>query len=234
MSSATDEVVSRLHMLGLKCDDVPPDRVSSPIAALACFPMYMVANVHGWTSDRQFKIPLIEIQGLEANQEAFVIGKEEARLEMTAEHRKVVDSMLTVRPPDRVIYEYALETLKLYLAVAGADVAEQVRVLVARMVVDVARAAGKGLFGTAEKVSPQERECIAHIAAELRLARGSKGGRGTEQPVAGTNESLQQTGPAFRLSAFEASHRGRVSQGEGPGRRWGLPPTAPTDPGRVR
>jgi hypothetical protein len=175
MSSATHEVVSRLHMLGLKCDDLPPDRVSSPIAALACFPMYMVANVHGWTSDRQFKIPLIDIQGLEAFREAFVIGEKEGRLEMTAEHRKVVDSMMTtVRPPDRVIYEYALETLKLCLAVAGAGVAERVRVLVARMVVDVARASGKGLFGTAEKVSPQERECVAHIAAELRLREAPK------------------------------------------------------------
>jgi hypothetical protein len=37
------------------------------------------------------------------------------------------------------------------------------------MVVDVAKASGKGIFGTGEKVSPQERECINHIAAELRL-----------------------------------------------------------------
>src|SRR5262245_17916128 len=106
MSSTTTEVMSRLHMLGLKCDEVPLDRISSPIAALACFPMYMVANVHGWTADRQFQVPVLDIQGLEAFREAFVIGEEEARLEITAEHRKVVDSMLTpARPPDRVIYE---------------------------------------------------------------------------------------------------------------------------------
>jgi hypothetical protein len=135
----------------------------------------MVANVHGWTSDRQFKVPLLDIQGLEAFREAFVIGEEEARLEMTREHRKVVDSMLTpVRPPDRVIYEYALETLKQYLAIAQPSVGERVRSLVARMVVDVAKASGKGIFGTGEKVSPQERECITHIAAELRLADAAK------------------------------------------------------------
>ena len=174
MSGATSEIVSRLQLLGLKCDDVPLDRVSSPISALACFPMYMVANVHGWTSDHKFKVPLLDIQGLEAFREAFVIGEEEARLEMTAEHRKVVDSMLTVRPPDRVIYEYAVETLKTYLAVARADVAERVRVLVARMVVDVAKASGKGIFGTGEKVSPQERECIGHIATELRLTETAR------------------------------------------------------------
>jgi hypothetical protein len=158
-------------MLGLKCDEVPVDRVTSPIAALACFPMYMVANVHGWTADRQFKVPVLDLQGIEAIREAFVIGEEEARLEMTAEHRKVVDSMLSpARPPDRVVYEYALETLKRYLAVAQPGVAERLRTLVARSVVDVAKASGKGLFGTGEKVSPQERESIAHIAAELRLA----------------------------------------------------------------
>jgi hypothetical protein len=157
-------------MLGLECQDVPPDRVSSPIAALACFPMYMVANVHGWTSDRQFKVPLLDIQGLEAFREAFVIGEEEARLEMAPEHRKVVDSMLTTaRPPDRVIYEYALETLKQFLGMAQPAVADKVRTLVARMVVDVAKASGKGIFGTGEKVSPQERECISHVATELRL-----------------------------------------------------------------
>jgi len=153
-----------------KCEEVPLDRISSPITALACFPMYMVANVHGWTSDRQFKIPLLDIQGWEAFREAFVIGEEEARLEINPEHRKVVDSMLnTARPSDRVIYEYALETLKRYLAIAQPAVGERIRNLVARMVVDVAKASGKGIFGTGEKVSPQERECINHIAAELRL-----------------------------------------------------------------
>src|SRR5262245_63343727 len=160
MSSATNEVVSRLEMLGLKCQDVPLDRVSSPIAALACVPMYMVANVHGWTSDRQFKVPLLDIQGVEAFREALVIGKEEARPEMTPEHLKVVDSMLsTVRPPDRVIYEYALETLKQYLAIAQPAVSESIRTVVARMVVDVARASGKGVSGTGEKERPQRRSC---------------------------------------------------------------------------
>jgi hypothetical protein len=157
-------------MLGLKCEDVALDQMSSAIAALACFPMYMVANVHGWTSDRQFKVPLLDISGFEALREAVVIGEEEGRLDMTAEHRKVVDSMLTsVRPPDRVIYEYALQTLKDYLSIAHPAVVAKLRAAVARMIVDVAKASGKGIFGTGEKVSPQERECIAHIAAELRL-----------------------------------------------------------------
>jgi hypothetical protein len=162
-------------MLGLKCDDVPVDQVTSPVAALACFPMYMVANVHGWTGDRQFKIPLIDIQGMEAFREAFVIGEEEGRLNLLPEHRKVVDSMLSpARAPDRIVYEYALETLKQYLAVAQPAVADKLRTFVARSIVDVARAAGKGFFGTGDKVSPQERECISHIAVELKLADAPK------------------------------------------------------------
>jgi len=172
MNSSVSQVVSRLRMLGLECDDVPLDQVSSAIAALACLPMYMVANVHGWTSDRQFKVPLLDIPGAEALREAVVIGEEEARLEMTPEHRKVVDSMLAAaRPPDRVIYEHAIQTLKDYLAIAQPAVVGILRTAVARMIVDVAKASGKGVFGTGQKVSPQERECIEHIAAELQLAQ---------------------------------------------------------------
>jgi hypothetical protein len=168
-------VVARLQMLGLKCDDVPVDRVSSPIAALACFPMYMVANVHGWTADRQFKLPLVDIQGSEAFREAVAIGAQEARLEIAPEHSKVVGSMLqSAKPPDRVIYEYALATLKEYLALAQPAVAEQLRAAVARSVVAVARASGERLFGLGEKVQPEERECIGHIAAELRLAESPR------------------------------------------------------------
>jgi hypothetical protein len=172
MNPATSEVLSRLQMLGLKCDDVALDRLSSPIAALACYPMYMVANLHGWTSDRQFRVPLLDIPGSEAIREAFVIGEEEARLDLAAEHRKVVDSLLS--NTDKVLYEHALETLKEYLAIAQPAVADRVRTLVARMIVHVAKAAGKGIFGTGEKVSPQERECISHIAAELRLSEAPK------------------------------------------------------------
>jgi hypothetical protein len=171
----TSAIVSRLQMLGLKCDNVRADHIDSAIAALACFPMYMVANVHGWTSDRQFKVPLLNISGSEAVREAFVIGEEEARLDIAPEHLKVVDSMLTTaRAPDRVIYEYALETLKEYLAIAQSAVVDKLRTAVARMIVDVAKAAGKGIFGTGDKVSPEERACISHIATELRLGDTAK------------------------------------------------------------
>ncbi len=176
MNSATSsEVIARLRMLGLECEELPMDRASSAIAALACFPMYMVANVHGWTSDRQPNVPVLDIPGSEAIREAFAIGKEESRVNLTDDHRKALDSMLTTaRPADRVIYEYALETLKQYLSLAQPGVAAGLRVFVAQAVVDVAKASGKQTFGSGDKVSPEERECIAHIAAELQLSEASR------------------------------------------------------------
>src|SRR2546426_7194744 len=113
MSLTLSQVVERMGKLGLKCGDLPTDRLSSQLAALACFPMYMVANVHGWTSDRQFRVPLLDLPGSEHIRESFAIGQQEAAFEMTKEHRRVIGSLLShARAPDLVIYEYALETLK--------------------------------------------------------------------------------------------------------------------------
>jgi hypothetical protein len=137
--------------------------------------MYMVANVHGWTPDRQFKIPFLDIQGSEAFREAVAIGAQEARMEMSDEHRNVVGSMLTsAKPPDRVIYEFALETLAAHLSVAQPGVAATIRGAVARMIVAVARASGEKLFGLGEKIGPEEQECIRHIATVLKLADAPK------------------------------------------------------------
>lgn len=173
--NGTASLLARLQMLGLKCDDAPVDRVTSAIAALSCFPMYMVANVHGWTTDRQFKIPFVDIQGSEAFRESVAIGAQEGRLDISGAHGKVLGSMLTsAKPPDRIIYEYALSTLKEYLALAQPSVADAVRAAVARMVVAVAKSSGERLFGLGEKVGPEERECIGHIAAELRLAESPR------------------------------------------------------------
>jgi hypothetical protein len=170
MEPVSDDLVTRLRKLGLACDAVPADRLTSATTALACFPLYMVANVHAWTSDRQMKVPLLDWPGFEAIRESFVIGAEEGRVEMSREHRRVLGTLLTsAKPPDRVIYEYALESLRRFLATASPAVAEQVRVAVARMVVHIAEASGEGIFGTGEKVSPEERACIEQIDAALSL-----------------------------------------------------------------
>jgi len=160
MVARTDLVV-RLNKLGIACDDVPLDRVDSATSALACLPMYAVANSHGWTSDTQFKLPFFDIEGVEGLREAWAIGKEESLMEVSREHRRVLGQFLRhPRAADAIIYDYAFETLALFLDLASPQVAEVVRVRVARSCVHVARAAGKGLFGTGEKVSEGERAVI--------------------------------------------------------------------------
>ena len=171
MSVSLSQCVERLAKLGLRCTELPTDRLSSPLAALACFPMYMVANVHAWTTDRQFRVPLLDLPGAEHIRESFEIGKQESALEMTKEHRRVVGSLLTqAKPPDLVIYEYALDTLKGVLPLLSPALADQVRAAIARMIVAVANVSGEGLLGTGEKTSPEEKACIAQIDRELSLS----------------------------------------------------------------
>ncbi len=173
MGPADETLAARLGKLGLPCgDDVPTDRLSSATAALACFPMYMVANVHAWTGDRQFRVPILDVPGSEQVREAFAIGKQEALLELEPEHRRALGTLMSApKPADRIIYEYALETLRQLLDVATPDLALVMRAAVAQMVVAVARASGKGPLGSGPKVSPEERACIKEIADALDLER---------------------------------------------------------------
>jgi hypothetical protein len=166
-------VTERLRKLGLKPGgDVPTDRIDPAIAALACFPMYMVANVHAWTDDHQFRVPLLDLPGSEQVREAFAIGQQEARLPLDEAHRKVLGALLShARPADRIIYDYALETLRDYLDQASPAVSAELRGAVARMIVAVAESSGKGFLGTGRKVTPEERHCIHEIAAALDLDR---------------------------------------------------------------
>ena len=169
MNFTISQVIERCRKLGLRCDDLPTDSLSSPLAALACFPMYMVANVHGWTSDRQFQVPILDLPGSEHIREAFVIGEQE--LEMAKEHRRVLGTLLTqAKPPDLVIYEYALDTLKGLLPLLTPALAAGVRDAIAKMIVAVAQASGEGILGTGQKVSPEERACITQIDHELSLS----------------------------------------------------------------
>lgn len=171
MVASDDGLAARLAKLGLRCESDPPlDRLTSATAALACFPMYMVANVHAWTGDRQFRVPILDMPGSESIREAFTIGKQEAQLDLDPEHRRVLGTLMTAsKPADRVIYEYALETLRRFLDVATPELALTTRAAVAQMIVAVARASGKGPLGSGPKVSDEERDCIAQISEALGL-----------------------------------------------------------------
>src|SRR5262249_42412567 len=122
-------------------------------------------------ADRQFQVPVIDFPGWEQIREAFAIGKQEAALPIDDAHRRVLGELLrSAKPGDLILYEYALETLRQFLAAASPAVAATVRAAGARMVVAGAEASGRGLLGSGPKVTPEERACIGRIAAELDLA----------------------------------------------------------------
>ena len=163
-------LLDRFRKLGLTCDEVATDHISSPMAALACFPLYMVVNVHAWTNDKQFRVPILDLPGSEHIREAFAIGKQEHSFDLAKEHRRVLGTLLShAKPSDLVIYEYALGTLKDLLLEVTPQTAEQIRAAVARMIVAVAQASGEGFLGTGPKISPEERACIMEIANALSL-----------------------------------------------------------------
>jgi len=170
MSGDDATLLNRLDKLGIKCTDVPLDRLTSATTALACFPMYMVANVHAWTKEEQSSVPLLDLPGFEAIREAFAIGRQEKSLDLLPEHRQLLGTLLQqAKPSDRVIYDYALETLVLFLNQAAPQVVQQVRTAVAKMIVAVANASGEGLLGTGEKINRHEHDLMEHIAETLRL-----------------------------------------------------------------
>jgi hypothetical protein len=54
-------------------------------------------------------LPVLDLPGWEHIREAFVIGGEESSFEITKEDRRVLSTLLSnAKPPDLVIYEYAL------------------------------------------------------------------------------------------------------------------------------
>lgn len=171
----TEEILHSCRKLGLACEVFPTDEMSSILASLACFPMYMVANVDAWTSDVEFRVPVLDWPGAEKIRESFVLGVEEARFDLEERHTQLLRTLLgQAKPSDLVIYEYALDTLRVALMVVARDVAERLRVAIASTVVAVARASGERLGGLGPKITPQEQACIDRIDAVLDLSASSE------------------------------------------------------------
>jgi hypothetical protein len=166
-------IQDRLKKLGLEPEadeSAGASNLSSAFAALSCFPMYMVSNVHAWTADKQWVVPVFDIPGFEQLREAFAIEQQETTLAISKDHRSVLGTLLwKARPMDLVMYEYALDTLGLCLDECDDNVANKVRATVARTIMAVAKASGERLFGTGEKISPEEQTCIDQIAKTLDL-----------------------------------------------------------------
>jgi len=170
MKVVDDTLQERLNRLGIECDEVPTDQLTSATTALACFPMYMIANCHAWTKGKQWEVPLLDIPGFEAIREAFALGRQERSLEVAVEHRHLLGTLLkSPKPSDLVLYEFALETLASFLNQTTPEIAESVRTAVARTMIAVAKASGEGLLGTGEKINRQEFKTIGHVAERLNL-----------------------------------------------------------------
>ena len=169
-SSVVDDLVHRLYLLGLNCEDVALNQAESATLALSCFPMYMVANVHAFTDDKQWKLPAFDLPGFESLRESHAIGKQEKQFEINREHSRVLGSLLSqAKPSDLAIYDHAVQTLEVFFSVAEASVVDQMRSSIARMIVAVAEASGEGFFGSGEKVSEQEWYAIQKVDSRLGL-----------------------------------------------------------------
>jgi hypothetical protein len=176
METLSESLLDRLGKLGVQCDHISLDQVTSAAAALACFPMYMVANVHLWTDDSKSRLPVVGLPGPEVLREEIEISKQLALWEVIDEHRRVLGTLLSAaKPADRIVYDYALATLKQLIGEAGPALAEALRTGIARSVVAVAHASGNGFLGGGEKVSAEERACIRQIKDALGLDQTEAG-----------------------------------------------------------
>lgn len=165
-----NQVVERLNKLGIQCDGVPTHKLTSATTALSCFPMYMVASVATWSDDSDRQMKLNDVFGIASLREAYAIGEQETRLVLDAEHAAILHSLLTdAKPPLLVVYEYALETLRMFLSVANSDLVELVKMAVARMMVAVAMASGEGWFGVGGEPTDEQRKGIRLISEQLGL-----------------------------------------------------------------
>lgn len=81
-----NDVIERLNKLGLQCKTVPTHKLSSATTALACFPMYMVANVATWSDDSDRHLKLSNLFNAASLRDAYAIGEQETRLEINAQH----------------------------------------------------------------------------------------------------------------------------------------------------
>jgi hypothetical protein len=170
MVAPMTEVIARCRKLGLECDEFPADKITSVLGTLCCFPMYMVANVDAWTSDKERRIPLAGLPSIERLRESFATGKQETAFKIDKQHQRILRTLTRkAKPSDLVIYEYALDTLGLVLNGAAPPLAEQIRTAVARMIVAAAQASGEGWLGTGPKVTAAEKACIQQIAETLSL-----------------------------------------------------------------
>ncbi len=162
---ATDLLEARLGLLGLTCESVPTDHLTSATTALACFPIYMIANAHVWISGKSYDAPEEELPSAKE----FLADLEPA-CPLEPAHRELLNTLrFGAKAPDRVFYEYALETLDLFLRKTSPKVADQTRLLIAQGLIRMAEATAKTSASTA-RVGSAERAYLQHLIVNLRMS----------------------------------------------------------------
>jgi hypothetical protein len=132
--------------------------------------MYMVANAPAWMENEQRRAKISGLLGIDSLREAFAIGKEEAKFDISSEHGQTLHQLLiAAKPTDDIVYEYALRTLAMFLEDTTDDLTETIKMLVARGMVAVATASGEGWFGAGDEPSSSQRDCIRQIVFVLKL-----------------------------------------------------------------
>ena len=134
----------------------------------------MVANVDAWTDNRQFKMPFLDLPGFEHLRESFVLGSQERECEIDKEHLRVISVFVSnAQPSNLIIYEFALETLRMTLDILTPSLVETVRAAITQMIIAVAQASRKGIGGSGPKVSVYEKVCVEQISEALSLSESA-------------------------------------------------------------
>jgi hypothetical protein len=167
MTKESDLLVERLNQLGLVCQTAPIDQLTSATAALACFPMYMMAQ-----AEALFAAPGKKPANSASMLEAFSIGRREGLLDIEPLHAQVLAQLLeSSRPSDRTIYDAALTALAAFLAGTTAEVRANTCTFIAQSIVGVARASGGGWLSGEPRVNSAERQCLDAIDRALGLTK---------------------------------------------------------------
>ena len=173
-TAVPEQIRQRIIKLGFECPaPLRADSLQSPILALACMPMYYVAVILEIQEDDEMPESVKnDMFGVHNLRELSAISELVTDLHLEAPDQRQLRSMLTNRRPvDAIIYDYAIETLNLFLDFADPKTAKSLRNVIARTMVSVAHASGKGWFGTGAQATPKQVELINRINDALKLNR---------------------------------------------------------------
>lgn len=170
--------------LGFECnEEIRNDTLQSPMLAVSSMPMYYVAAVLEFKEDSDLPESLLnDIFGVNRLREAFAANQVTQDMHLCYANESQLRALLVDRRKvDVIIYEFAVETIKMYLQVATPEIAAVVRNVVARGMVEVATASGNGWFGSGAEATAEQLDIISQIRDELQLDKSEVAKRFLDQ-----------------------------------------------------